>query len=151
MANLVGALSQCDRPIQERMVWHFFMVEDELGQRIGEGLGISADDVRHLPAAADPDADRGRGRSALANLGKNGPRDVSGMTMTHCVAERARGHLALISRASDRAAYGEFQPPRPWWAGRLPFPTARWAWTCRGRGREEVHDLSREVERHDCC
>ena len=42
MANLVGALSQCDRPIQERMVWHLFMCEDELGQRVGDGLGISA-------------------------------------------------------------------------------------------------------------
>ena len=39
---------QCDRPIQERMVWHLFMAEDELGQRVGEGLGISADDVRGL-------------------------------------------------------------------------------------------------------
>ena len=41
-------LGQCDRPIQERMVWHLFMCEDELGQRVGEGLGISADDVRGL-------------------------------------------------------------------------------------------------------
>src|SRR4029450_6622176 len=46
--NLVDALSQCDRPIQERMVWHWFMAEDELGQRVGDGLGITADDVRHL-------------------------------------------------------------------------------------------------------
>src|SRR3712207_1160013 len=44
VANLVGALSQCDRHIQERMVWHFFMCEDELGQRVGDGIGISADD-----------------------------------------------------------------------------------------------------------
>ena len=34
VANLVANLSQCDRPIQERMVWHFFMCEDELGQRV---------------------------------------------------------------------------------------------------------------------
>ena len=51
--NLVGALAQCNRDIQERMVWHLFMCEDEL-QR-------------------------------AANLGKNGPRDVRGLTMTHCV------------------------------------------------------------------
>jgi hypothetical protein len=25
------------------------MVEDELGQRVGDGLGISADDIRDLP------------------------------------------------------------------------------------------------------
>src|SRR3712207_6669753 len=27
--NLTNLLSQCDRPIQERMVWHLFMVDDE--------------------------------------------------------------------------------------------------------------------------
>jgi catalase len=84
VANLVGALSQCDRHIQERMIWHFFMVEDELGQRVGEGIGITADDVRHLePLAKQVFTDEEKQR--LANLGKNGPRDVSGITMTHCV------------------------------------------------------------------
>jgi catalase len=82
--NLVGALSQCDRPIQERMVWHFFMVEDELGQRVGDGLGISADDVRGLsPLQTQTLTEEELQRAA--NLGKNGPRDVTGLTMTHCV------------------------------------------------------------------
>src|SRR5215217_4009329 len=82
--NLIGALSQCDRPIQERMVWHFFMVEDELGQRVGDGLGISADDVRGLaPLQTQTLTEEELQRAA--NLGKNGPRDVSGLTMTHCV------------------------------------------------------------------
>jgi catalase len=84
VANLVGALQQCVRPIQERMVWHFFLCEDSLGQRVGEGLGISADDVRHLEPLAsqtltEAELDR------VANLGKNGPRDVTGLVMTHCV------------------------------------------------------------------
>jgi catalase len=84
VANLVGALSQCDRPIQERMVWHLLLAENELGLRVGEGIGIGPDDVRHLPPLAtqtlsDVELDR------IANLGKNGPRDVSGLTMTHCV------------------------------------------------------------------
>nr|BFE77915.1 hypothetical protein GCM10020093_005160 [Planobispora longispora] len=35
--NFVTLLSQCDRPIQERMVWHFLLVEDELGLRVGRG------------------------------------------------------------------------------------------------------------------
>src|SRR3954452_760957 len=48
VANLTNALTQCDRPIQERMVWHFYLVENELGQRVGDGLAITADDVRHL-------------------------------------------------------------------------------------------------------
>jgi catalase len=82
--NLTEALKQCDRPIQERMVWHFFMVEDELGQRVGDGLGISADDVRGLAPLQTQTLTEDELQRA-ANLGKNGPRDVSGLTMTHCV------------------------------------------------------------------
>ncbi|MGY5883365.1 catalase [Modestobacter lacusdianchii] len=84
VANLVDGLSQCDRPIQERMVWHLFMAEDELGQRVGEGLGISADDVRGLPPLQTQTLTEAELQRA-ANLGKNGPRDVTGLVMTHCV------------------------------------------------------------------
>jgi catalase len=84
VANLVGALSQCDRRIQERMVWHWLMADDELGLRVGEGLGIGPDDVRHLePLATQTLTEEEEARRV--NLGKNGPRDVSGLTMTHCV------------------------------------------------------------------
>lgn len=84
--NLVTELSACDRAIQERMVWHLLLAEDELGLRVGAGLGIAADDVRQLPplpAQQLSPADRDR----LANLGKNGPRDVAGLSMTHCVPD----------------------------------------------------------------
>jgi catalase len=84
VANLVGNLKQCDRAIQERRVWHLFLAEDELGQRVGDGLGISADDVKHL----QPVPTQGWGpaeQQRLDNLGSNGPRDVSGVVMTHCV------------------------------------------------------------------
>jgi len=84
VANLVGGLSQCDRPIQERMLWHLFMAEDELGQRVGEGLGMTADDVRHLPPLQTQTLTEAELQRA-ANLGKNGPRDVTGLVMTHCV------------------------------------------------------------------
>lgn len=82
--NLTTLLGECDRRIQERMVWHLFLCEDELGQRVGDGLGISADDVRDLPPLPHQtlsDAEQQR----VADLGKNGPRDVAGRTMTHCV------------------------------------------------------------------
>ncbi|MDQ3422383.1 MAG: catalase [Actinomycetota bacterium] len=82
--NLVTMLGQCDRPIQERMVWHLFMCEDELGQRVGDGLGISADDVRHLPPLSSQDLSDDE-QQRLASLGKNGRGDVEGLTMTHCV------------------------------------------------------------------
>jgi len=84
VANLVDALGQCDERIQQRMVWHLLMAEDELGQRVGAGLGISADDVRDLgPLATQTltDAELQRAR----NLGNNGPREVKDKVMTHCV------------------------------------------------------------------
>jgi len=91
VANLVANLSQCDRAIQERMLWHLFMAEDELGHRVGEGLGMSADDVRGLaPLATQTLTEAELARAA--NLGNNGPRDVEGKVMTHCVPNE---HVAL--------------------------------------------------------
>jgi catalase len=84
VANLVAALSQCDRPIVERMVWHLFMCEDELGQRVGEGVGISADDVRDLEPLASQTLSEAE-EQRRQNLGKNGPRPTDGKVMTHCV------------------------------------------------------------------
>lgn len=82
--NFIDNIGQATREVQERMVWHLFMCEDELGQRVGDGLGISADDVRHLePLPKQQLTDEERER--MANLGKNGPRNVEGLTMTHCV------------------------------------------------------------------
>ncbi|WP_049562721.1 catalase [Nonomuraea sp. SBT364] len=84
--NFVTQLKQCDRRIQERMVWHFLLVEDDLGLRVGEGLGITPDDVaglEPLPKQELTDEDRDR----LAKLGRNGPRDVNGLKMTHCVPD----------------------------------------------------------------
>ena len=66
------------------MVWHLLLVEDDLGLRVGEGLGIKPDDVRHLellPGQTVTQEDEER----LRSLGTNGPRDVAGLQMTHCV------------------------------------------------------------------
>ncbi|MBY6538522.1 catalase [Rhodococcus sp. BP-349] len=89
VANLVANISEATHEVQERMVWHFFMADDELGARVGEGLGISADDVRGLePLASQTLSEEEDQRRA--NLGKNGPRDVADLQMTHCVPnERA--------------------------------------------------------------
>jgi len=38
--NLVELLSETNRDIQERMVWHFSQCDLEYGRRVGEGLGI---------------------------------------------------------------------------------------------------------------
>jgi catalase len=91
VANLVEALSQCDRPIQERMLWHLYMVEDELGARVGDGIGIALDEVRDMaPLATQNLTDEEEQRRR--NLGNNGPRDVEGHVMTHCVPNE---HVAI--------------------------------------------------------
>ncbi len=91
VANLVEALSQCDRPIQERMLWHLYMVEDELGARVGDGIGIALDEVRDMaPLATQNLTDEEEQRRR--NLGNNGPRDVAGHVMTHCVHNE---HVAI--------------------------------------------------------
>jgi catalase len=69
--NLGTLLGQCERDVQERMVWHLFLVHDDYGQRVASMLGMSADDVRHLqplPKQVLTDEDQKR----LQNLGKNG-------------------------------------------------------------------------------
>jgi catalase len=71
------------------MVWHLFMCEDEYGRRVGEGLGISADDVRDLAPLASQTLTEGELHRA-AHLGKNGSRDVTGLDMTHCVPNENR-------------------------------------------------------------
>ncbi len=93
--NWVDNLSQCDRPIQERCVWHLLMCEDDYGQRVGEGLGISADDVRGLEPLATQTLSEAEVQRA-ANLGNNGPRDVNGLVMTHCVPNE---HQAQVEYA----------------------------------------------------
>ncbi|WP_167045652.1 catalase [Salinibacterium sp. ZJ454] len=84
VANFVELIGQAADVVQRRMVWHFLLADDELGLRVGEGLGIRPDDVRNLdplPGQTLNDEERMR----LQNLGANGPRDVAGLTMTHCV------------------------------------------------------------------
>ncbi|HEV7931058.1 MAG TPA: catalase [Actinomadura sp.] len=91
VGNFITLLSGCDRPIQERMVWHFFMAEDDLGRRVGKGLGIGPEDIAHLEPLASQDlTDEDRAR--LAKLGKNGSRDVTGLQMTHCVPNERAVH-----------------------------------------------------------
>ncbi|HSO99321.1 MAG TPA: catalase, partial [Solirubrobacteraceae bacterium] len=84
VTNLTSLLGKCDRHIQERMLWHLFMCEDELGHRVAEALGMTVDDVKALDPLATQtlsEAELERAR----NLGSNGPRDVEGKVMTHCV------------------------------------------------------------------
>ncbi|MFD4305212.1 catalase [Streptomyces albidoflavus] len=85
--NFTDLFAQCTRPVQERMIWHCLMVDNELGLRVGEGIGIAPSDVAHmapLPGQTLTEEDRVR----LGRLGDNPPRDVTGLTMTHCVPDK---------------------------------------------------------------
>jgi catalase len=84
VANFVDLIGQAAREVQERMLWHFYMVEDELGRRVGDGLGIALEEIKHLPPLASQTLS-GDELARLANLGSNGARDVEGLKMTHCV------------------------------------------------------------------
>jgi catalase len=69
--NMGTLLGQCERDVQERMVWHLLLVHDDYGNRVGQMLGITADDVRNLqplPKQVLTDEDKRR----LQSLGKNG-------------------------------------------------------------------------------
>lgn len=82
--NFVDNISQAARPVQERMLWHFYMCDDELGARVGEGLGIGLAEIKDLgplPTQTLTEEEQER----VKNLGSNGPRNVEGLTMTHCV------------------------------------------------------------------
>jgi catalase len=52
--NLTNLLSQCEKPIQEKMVAHFTKCNKDFGRRVAEGIGIDTDalDVDQLVAAA---------------------------------------------------------------------------------------------------
>ncbi|MEU2893940.1 catalase [Streptomyces albidoflavus] len=85
--NFTDLFAQCTRPVQERMIWHCLMADNELGLRVGEGIGVAPSDVAHmppLPGQTLTEEDRVR----LGRLGDNPPRDVTGLTMTHCVPDK---------------------------------------------------------------
>ena len=67
------------------MVWHFLLVENELGLRVGEGIGIS----RRRRAPPEPlrtqtltEEDRRTGSPTSARTRRA---TSAGLTMTHCV------------------------------------------------------------------
>ncbi|MDK1361180.1 catalase [Arthrobacter sp. zg-Y1219] len=84
VANFTANISEAIRPVQERMLWHFYMCDDELGARVGDGLGIGLDEVKDLGPLATQTLSEAE-KAWMKNLGHNGPRNVEGLTMTHCV------------------------------------------------------------------
>ncbi|MDX6657120.1 MAG: catalase, partial [Solirubrobacteraceae bacterium] len=108
VANLVDKLSGVSRPLQERMVWHFLMADSDYGRRIGEGIGVSVEDVKGLeplPTQTLSEAEE----AWRQNLGANPPRDVAGLVMTHCVPNE-RDIRVPQDGAGDGQAAGNGHP-----------------------------------------
>jgi catalase len=69
--NMGDLLGQCERDVQERMVWHLLLIHDDYGNRVGRAIGLSAEDVRQLePLSGQLLTDEDRSR--LEKLGENG-------------------------------------------------------------------------------
>src|SRR5688572_9648553 len=71
--NMGTLLSQCERDVPERMLWHLFLVHDEYGTRVGRHLGMTAADVKSLaplPGQLLTEEDEAR----LRKLGDTGDR-----------------------------------------------------------------------------
>jgi catalase len=84
VGNLVTLIGQAERHVQERMVWHFLLVDEEYGQRVADGLGVSTADVSSLtwlPNQQVADVDRAR----LANLPHPGMRELTTRQVTGSV------------------------------------------------------------------
>ena len=69
--NMGDLLGQCERDVQERMLWHLFLVHDDYGTRVGQALGLTAQDVNHLPPLASQ-ALTDEEQRRLKSLGSNG-------------------------------------------------------------------------------
>jgi len=71
VANMGALLGGCERDVQERMLWHMFLIHDDYGTRVGQKLGMTAADVQRLePLAGQVLTDEDRAR--LQTLGNNG-------------------------------------------------------------------------------
>src|SRR5690606_9696833 len=104
--NMGALLSACERDVQERMLWHFFMVHDQYGQGVAGKLGMGVDDVRQLPPLKGQvltDEDQRR----LQNLGNNGDTidpDVWGQWTSSVKNHQATAEEVLEGRLPSAAA-----------------------------------------------
>jgi catalase len=69
--NMGDLLGQCERDVQERMLWHLFLVHDDYGLRVGKALRMTADDVKHLGPLPDQIL-TAEDQARLQKLGRNG-------------------------------------------------------------------------------
>jgi catalase len=106
VANMGDLLGKCERDVQERMVWHFLLIHDDYGTRIGNAIGVSAADVRGLeplPGQVLTAEDQRR----VQNLGRNGDvidptkwgKWTSSVPNQQATAEQVLGGMREVSAA----------------------------------------------------
>lgn len=72
LVNELGSMIQEAAPqVQERFLWQLYMVHDDYGNRVGEFIGKTADDVKHLQPLATQALNEEE-QKRLENLGRNG-------------------------------------------------------------------------------
>jgi catalase len=84
VGNLVTLISEAERHVQERMIWHFLLVDEDYGQQVAEGLGVAPSDV----ASLKPLATQTLGETDLARLARlphPGKRELSTTHVTGSV------------------------------------------------------------------
>ena len=64
-------LAQCEADVQQRMIWHFLMVHDDYGTRVGKAIGVSVEDVKGM-APLDGQVLTDEDQRRLQKLGANG-------------------------------------------------------------------------------
>jgi len=71
--NLGDLLGQCERDVQERMLWHLLLVHDDFGTRVGKAIGLTAANVSGL-APLNGQVLTAEDQARLKKLGNNGDR-----------------------------------------------------------------------------
>jgi catalase len=111
--NMGGMLARCERDVQERMLWHLFLVHDEYGARVGEHIGLTADDVKHLdplPGQVLTEEDEARRQKLGANGDRVDPgawgRYTSSVPNHRASAEEVLGGMLRVPAAGERPGRG---------------------------------------------
>jgi catalase len=98
--NLGTLLSQCEKDVKERMLWHLYLVHDDYGNRVGRHFSMTAGDVKHLsPLRGQVLTEEDKRR--LEKLGSNGdvidpkawPKHTSSVPNRRATAEEVLGGM----------------------------------------------------------
>jgi catalase len=104
VANLSEALAHCDRVIQERMVWHLLLIDDDLGRPIADAIEVLVDAVRTLEPLPGQEL-TAEDRRRLDNLGNAGHRATTTRAVTGSVPNR-RADVPELSSTEVRQPAG---------------------------------------------